>query len=101
MTAACAGISTPGCEAPIGAHAMTLSPSPNSPARSSAKKLRPGTLASAGAGQTDATFQRLPLVAEPMREMRKVLGTSPGNDPNGKVTRTSCVLPLASAAATR
>src|SRR5450631_1865265 len=97
MTAASAGISTPGCEAPIGAHAMILSPSPSSPARSTEKKLRPGTVASAGAAQIKGNFQRLPLDAEPKRDALSDLGTSPGKDPNGKVTRTNCVLPSARA----
>ena len=65
MTAASPGTSTPGCGVPTGAHAMTLSPSLSSPARSTEKKLRPGTVASAGAGQTEFNFQRLTPSPEP------------------------------------
>src|SRR5271155_638088 len=95
--AADAGTSTPSCAFPIDAKASNRSPSPTSPDLSSAKKLLPGTEASAGARQTVRVSQWGVAGVALMRVKSKVLGSVSPKEPSGKLTRTSLFLPPARA----
>src|ERR1019366_6145401 len=94
MMTAAAGIATPASGGPSGAQASSRSPSAASLPFNKAKKLRPGTLASAGASHGAVDPQLLPERTASIRSSRTLAGAVPSMAPKGKVARNSLIRPL-------